>query len=230
MSSTPSEMPSVVESVVSAAVREDLTHIKKNWYWFLILGIALLIIGMAALGSAFVATLATVMVFAWLITISGLIYLIGSFWTRSWGGFFMTVLAGVLSLTIGLIMASYPLQAALIYTLFLAIKFMVEGLLRIIGSVSGRFQNWGWVCLSGVITLLLGIMIFRQWPLSGIWVIGLFVGIDLIFSGWTFVIMGLTAKNLPVGEESSQSDDQTTSTEQASEQAADSAADSPGDS
>jgi uncharacterized membrane protein HdeD (DUF308 family) len=60
-----------------------------------------------------------------------------------------------------------------------------------------RYQNWGWLLLHGVINLLLGVLIWRQWPLSGLWVIGLFVGIDMIFNGWSLVMLSLAAKNLP---------------------------------
>lgn len=73
---------------------------------------------------------------------------------------------------------------------------MVGGLFRIIGSLAYRFPHWGWVLVGGVINLVLGIMIWQQWPEAAFWVIGLFVGIDLIFTGWTWVMLALGIKNL----------------------------------
>ena len=71
------------------------------------------------------------------------------------------------------------------------------GIFRILVAVTIRFQNWVWLLLHGVVNVLLGIAIWRQWPLSGLWVIGLFVGIDMLLNGWSLVMLGLAAKKLP---------------------------------
>ena len=84
------------------------------------------------------------------------------------------------------------------YTLLLASFFMVGGLFRMISAVAGQFRNWGWVLVNGVIALILGIMIWQQMPFSGLWVIGTFLGIDLIFSGWSYVSLGLGVRKMPV--------------------------------
>jgi uncharacterized membrane protein HdeD (DUF308 family) len=78
---------------------------------------------------------------------------------------------------------------------------MFDGLFRIVTAISVRYPNWGWMLLNGVVSLVLGIMIWRQWPLSGLWVIGLFVGIQMIFNGWSFVMLAVAAKNLPDEDE-----------------------------
>ncbi|MFZ5832226.1 MAG: HdeD family acid-resistance protein [Planctomycetota bacterium] len=184
-------------SLFPRTVVEDLTALRNNWGWLLAFGIASVIVGMMAIGSACIATLAVVQVFAILILVGGIINLVGSFWARGWGGFFLHLLVGVLYVVAGFLLWNHPAQAAIVYTLLLAMFFIVEGLFRIIGSIAMRFHNWGWVLLSGVITVVLGVLIWRQWPYSGIWVIGLFVGIDLIFNGWAWIMLALTAKNLP---------------------------------
>jgi uncharacterized membrane protein HdeD (DUF308 family) len=74
---------------------------------------------------------------------------------------------------------------------------MVGGVFRIVGSLMYRFPQWGWVLFGGVLNLLLGILIWQQWPFSGFWVIGLFVGIDMIFNGWIWVMLALRLKSLP---------------------------------
>jgi uncharacterized membrane protein HdeD (DUF308 family) len=86
------------------------------------------------------------------------------------------------------------MSGALVLTLIMAIYFMVIGILRIISALAMRFPSWGWVLFSGVITFILGIMIKSQWPATGLWVIGLFIGIDMIFSGWSYVMLSMAAK------------------------------------
>ena len=68
---------------------------------------------------------------------------------------------------------------------------------RIVGSLVERFPHWGWIFAGGVLNLVLGLMIWQQWPVSGFWVIGLFVGIDMIFNGWTWIMLALRLKQLP---------------------------------
>jgi uncharacterized membrane protein HdeD (DUF308 family) len=82
-------------------------------------------------------------------------------------------------------------------TLLIALFLFMGGIFRIIAALTGKFQNSFWVLLKGVVTLALGIMIWRQWPLSGPWVIGLFIGIELICYGWSLLMVGLSIKRLP---------------------------------
>jgi uncharacterized membrane protein HdeD (DUF308 family) len=74
---------------------------------------------------------------------------------------------------------------------------MLGGLFRILTAVAARFHHWVWVLLNGVISLVLGLMIWRQWPVSGLWVIGLFIGIDMIFYGWSLIMLALAVRGLP---------------------------------
>lgn len=197
MASNPDPTAVVPVLPFTLALREDLAALQRSWLWLLILGIALIVVGVLALGSAFLATLATVLVAGCFLVAGGVLHIAGAFWTRSWGGFFLVLLAGVLHLALGFLILNHPAEAAIVYTLLLAVFFFVEGLFRIIGALVGRFHHWVWVLVSGIITLLLGVFIWRQWPLSGLWVIGLFVGIDLIFSGWSFVALALAVRTLP---------------------------------
>jgi uncharacterized membrane protein HdeD (DUF308 family) len=87
-----------------------------------------------------------------------------------------------------------PVRAATVITLLLAASFFVGGLLRIIFSLVVRFHAWPWVLLTGAVDLILGVLIFSGWPESSLWVIGLFVGIDLLFHGWSWMILALTVR------------------------------------
>jgi uncharacterized membrane protein HdeD (DUF308 family) len=79
----------------------------------------------------------------------------------------------------------------------LACSLIVSGIFRIVGSLMSRFPHWGWIFFGGVVDLLLGILIWRHWPATSLWVIGLFVGIDVIFNGWTWILLALRLKSLP---------------------------------
>jgi uncharacterized membrane protein HdeD (DUF308 family) len=177
-------------------LRHELEAIKGHWASFLALGIILIIVGTIAVGMPFVASLATAVTFGALLLVGGIAQLVGAFWTRDWSGFFLSLLMGVLYLVLGLFFLRDPGDAVLAMTLLLACVLMVGGLFRIIGSAMYQFPHWGWTLVGGIINLVLGIMIWQQWPVSGLWVIGLFVGIDLMFTGWTWVMLALAVKKV----------------------------------
>jgi len=180
-----------------SGVAEDLQELRRNWGWFLVLGIALIVLGVGAIGSAFVATLATVMTFGILVLAGGSVEIVSSVWARRWGGFFLHLLAGILYVVIGFLMVTRPLAAAAGLTLMLAALFFVGGMFRIIAALSHRFHGWGWVLLNGIITLVLGVMIWQDWPEAAFWVIGMFLGIDLLFAGMSWVMLGMAVRNIP---------------------------------
>jgi uncharacterized membrane protein HdeD (DUF308 family) len=175
----------------------DSESLREIWVFLVAMGIALMILGVAAIGASFIATLATVMVFGILLLLSALFQIVTALWGRSWRGFFLHLLAGVLYFITGLFMIENPLEAALGLTLLVAACLLVGGILRIILSVMERFDGWGWTFLNGTVSLLLGIALWRQWPLSGLWVIGLFVGIEMLFSGASWMMLGLAVRSTP---------------------------------
>src|SRR5205807_10250020 len=171
--------------------------LQEIWVFVVGMGIALMTLGVAAIGSSFVATFATVMVFGILMLLGAIFQIVTALWGRSWRGFFLHLLAGVLYLIAGLFMIDNPVEAALSLTFLIAACLLVGGILRIVLSVVERFEGWGWVLLNGAISVILGVGIWRQWPLSGLWVIGLFVGIEMLFSGLSWVMLGLAARSTP---------------------------------
>ena len=110
-----------------------------------------------------------------------------------WAGFFQHSLAAILFGVLALIFIVRPLVTAEVLTLLMALFFLVGGLFQIVGSAVLGFSGWGWHLIDGLITIVLGLMILAQWPSSGLWVIGLFIGIDLIFYGlaWIAIALGL---------------------------------------
>ncbi|MGB7951617.1 MAG: HdeD family acid-resistance protein [Candidatus Binatia bacterium] len=172
-------------------------ELKRSWGWFLALGIALIVLGTIALGSALVMTIASVFFFGWLMIIAGVMEAVHAFWRKRWAGFFLDLLTGILYVVVGWMMVTNPKESALLLTLIIAMFLLFEGVFRIVAALSARYPHWGWVLLNGVISLVLGLMIWRQWPYSGLWVIGLFVGIEMLFNGWSLVMLSLASRRLP---------------------------------
>jgi uncharacterized membrane protein HdeD (DUF308 family) len=127
----------------------------------------------------------------------GIAQLVGAFWTRDWSAFFLILLLGLLYVVVGVLFSRAPGEALLALVLLLACSLIVSGIFRIIGAILHQFPNWGWIFVGGILNLVLGIMIWQQWPVAAFWVIGLFVGIDMIFNGWTWIMLALRLKTLP---------------------------------
>jgi uncharacterized membrane protein HdeD (DUF308 family) len=168
--------------------------LRRVWWLFFALGLVSIIVGLLAISSAFIATLASVVVFGVLLLIAGTTEVIHAVMVRNWRGFALHLLAAALYLIVGLFMLEDPVRAAAVLTLLLTTAFFVGGLLRIIFSLVVQFPAWPWVLLNGVVDLILGVVIWSGWPGSSLWVIGLFVGIDLLFHGWSWVILALTGR------------------------------------
>lgn len=170
---------------------------QKNRGWFLALGILLIAAGSLAIIYDVAATLLSVLFFGWLLIFVGAYETLQAFWQPRWGGLFLHLMGGILSLVVGFHLVTSPAVGALVLTLVMAIYFMVIGVFRTVTALVMRFPNWGWVLFSGVVTFILGVLIKQQWPAAGLFIIGLFIGIDLIFSGWSYVMLALAAKKSP---------------------------------
>jgi len=178
-------------------VAHELSALRHDWWWFMVLGLGLVLLGSLAIGSAYLVSIVTVVFFGLLMLIGGIALLVSSFWAGHWSGFLVHLLIGLLYVVTGLFVIDVPKESAEFLTLLLAMMFFIGGLFRIVASLRLRFPMWGWSLLNGVISLLLGVLIYKQWPASGDWVIGLFVGIELIFNGWVWVMMSLALRALP---------------------------------
>jgi uncharacterized membrane protein HdeD (DUF308 family) len=169
-------------------------RLQHCWTWFVVLGILLILTGMAAVAYACFATYTTVFLFGCLLIGGGVVELVNAFVAASWQGFFLSLLGAILHLVIGGLMIERPERAAEVLTFMLAVAFMVGGMVRVLGALRVHFAGWGWVLLNGVVTFALGVAIWRNWPEASYWIIGMFVGIDLIFNGWSWVTLGLIVR------------------------------------
>jgi uncharacterized membrane protein HdeD (DUF308 family) len=178
----------------AGAPYDERASLRRHWWLFVALGLVSVVVGLLAIGAPHIATSKFVVVIGALLLIAGITEVIHAVMVRNLRGFAMHLLAAALYLIVGLFVLEDPDRAAAVLTLLLAASFFVGGLLRIVFSLVEHFPAWPWVLLNGVVDLILGVLIWRGWPESSLWVIGLFVGIDLLFHGWSWVILGLTVR------------------------------------
>ena len=155
-----------------------------------------MVLGIVVTLTAGLSTIAAVDFFGWILVIAGAGVTIHASWAKRWSGFFLQLLSGLLYLAAGWMLATHGELSAIALTLVIAISFVVQGAFRIGAALSTRIDGWDGLLVSGIITLLLGLMIWNEWPLSGVWVIGLFVGIDMFFYGGWFVSLALAVRTL----------------------------------
>ena len=158
-------------------------------------GVLLIVFGMVAIGSPFLAAVAVNVVVAWLIVLAGVVHLVLGFRAHGAGSMIWKILVGIAYVCFGGYLIARPVVGVASLTLLLATLFLVEGVLDIVLFFKMRpMQGAGWVLLDGIVTLLLGGMIYVQWPSSSAWAIGTLVGISMIFSGVARVMMSLAVR------------------------------------
>jgi uncharacterized membrane protein HdeD (DUF308 family) len=165
-----------------------------GYYFGLVVGwrfvVLLIVFGVVAVGSPFLAAVAVNAVVAWLIVLAGVVHLMLAFGAHGAGSMIWKLLVGVAYLCFGAYLIMHPVLGVASLTLVLASLFLIEGILDIVLFFKMRpMQGATWVLLDGIITLLLGLMIYAQWPSSSAWAIGTLVGISMIFSGVARVMM-----------------------------------------
>jgi len=171
-------------------------EIIHNWGWFLAFGIGLALLGILAIVRAVAATVVSMLFFGWLLVIAAGIEIVQAIMVGKWAGLFQHWLGAVLFGVIGILILWRPLVTAEILTLLMGAFFLVAGLFQLITPFVISLPDWGWHTLNGLITLLLGILVLAQWPVSGLWVIGLFVGIELVFYGIAWIALALDLRSM----------------------------------
>jgi len=162
-----------------------------NWGWFLAFGIVLLLLGIAAIVRSISATVASMVFFGWLLVFSSLIEFADAFMVGNWAGFFLHLLAAILFGITGVVMISKPVISAETVTYLMAVFFLIAGLYQLAASMWTHLPGWGWQALSGIVASTLGGLVLGEWPISGLWAIGLYVGIDLVLAGWSWGVLAL---------------------------------------
>jgi len=182
---------------ITADTGTGLAPLRAKSGWIVALGVIYLIAGFIALGSVVFATVATVLVVGIMMIISGVAEVINAFQLKSWGKFLLWVLLGLLYIFAGFVTFENPLLAAALLTLMLGFALVASGIMRVVLAFSMKEGTpWLWVVLSGLITLALGVIILLHWPVSGLYILGIFLGIDLVFAGVSWICVGLGLRKL----------------------------------
>jgi uncharacterized membrane protein HdeD (DUF308 family) len=170
----------------------DTAPLRARWGWVVALGVVYLIAGFIALGSIVMATVASVFVVGVMMIIAGVAEVVNAFQVKSWGKFLLWALLGLLYIVAGFITFENPLFAAVLLTLLLGASLVASGIVRLFLAFNMKRETpWIWVALSGVVTILLGLLILARWPVNSVYILGLFLGIDLIMAGASWIGLGL---------------------------------------
>jgi uncharacterized membrane protein HdeD (DUF308 family) len=161
-------------------------------------GILLIVFGMVAVGSPFLAAVAVSVVVGWLIILAGIVHLMLALRAHGAGSRIWKLLVGIAYWCFGGYLLLHPVLGVASLTLVLASLFLIEGILNIVLFVKMRpMPGSTWMLIDGIVTLLLGLMIYLQWPSSSGWAIGILVGVSMIISGVARVAMSLVVRQAP---------------------------------
>ena len=172
--------------------------IHQHWVLFLIEGVILVILGLAAILVPWVATQVFELVIGWLFLISGIVGLITTFWMRRAPGFWWSLLSAVIGIAAGLVLLRWPISGVFSLTFVLIAFFIIEGVASIMDAIEHRNQlsgRWGWMLLSGIVDLILAAIIGAGLPGAALWALGLLVGINMVFGGAAMIGMALAARH-----------------------------------
>jgi uncharacterized membrane protein HdeD (DUF308 family) len=184
----------------------ELARLRKEWWCFALLGGLLVLGGLMSLAYPWFTSIGFVVFLGAVLIVSGVSTMIGAFWGGKWSASMVQILVGLLYTVAGFAITDAPLESAALLTLMLASLFIVAGGFRIVSALVEKYPQWGWALLNGVITLMLGLIIFRSFkrfpdkPEQVFWVIGLLIGLELLFNGVTWIMLALALKKLPAPE------------------------------
>ncbi len=179
-----------LQTKMAAAVRD-------HWKSFLIEGIVLVVLGLAAIIVPPLASLAITIFLGWMFLVSGVIQFILTFSARGLPGFGWSLISAILAVAAGIVLLLWPVQGTLSLTIVVGVYFVMEGVATIMYALDHRKQlseRWGWLVAAGVVDLIVAAMIVTGLPGSATWAIGLLVGINLVFGGTSLISMALAAR------------------------------------
>lgn len=167
----------------------------RHWGLLLALGVIFIVLGLMGLSMTIALTLMSMLMLGVLIVIGGVAQIIDAFRCRQWKAVFIHALIGVLYLVGGALIIYDPVLTSMVMTMLLSCIFIVIGISRLMLCMTLRHgPGWGWFLMSGIFSVVLGILILVQWPFSSLWLIGLLIAIELVVAGWTYVFMAFALR------------------------------------
>jgi uncharacterized membrane protein HdeD (DUF308 family) len=180
---------------IESAIEAARAQIRDNWGWFLALGIVFVVAGVVSIAFPLLSTIAAKIVLGWIFIVGGMLMVMHAFSSVGWRGFLLGLLIGVLYVVAGAWLAFFPFTGIITLTLLLAALFVAEGVLEVVMAVRVRpHEGWGWLLLSGIVAVAVGILIALGLPNSATWAIGLLTGLNLLSTGVSFIVLALAGK------------------------------------
>ena len=180
----------------SETLESPVKTVKRGGGLLIGLGIALVILGFLAVGAPLLTGVAVAITVGAFVTATGILQIVMAAKATSWGKGILSAILGTVSIVCGLLMIAHPLMGLGFLTLLVAAYFLVHGFCEILEAFQLKpASGWGWEVFSGIVTVLLGILIWRQWPLSGAWAIGVLVGIHVLMRGWAAIMLGTATRS-----------------------------------
>ena len=172
-------------------------YLQKHWKLFFAEGVFFVILGTLAIIVPHVFTLGIILFLGWLLLLGGIFQFIRAVSIINMPGFSLWFALGLLQTVIGYFLVTEPAQGSLTITLLLTVFFAIEGLAKIYFALMMRpLSQWGWVFFSGFTALFLAIVVWMGWPQTGLWVLGLLLGVNMIFLGWSLIKISLHHKTI----------------------------------
>lgn len=182
-------MTTITERMESNMTATPLGH---RWGWLLALGIVQIIAGWIAIAVPVVASFAAVAIFGAVLIVTAIFQLIHAFKARSWPRSAWYGLSGVFYAIAGVLVSMYPISGALALAVMIAILFIADGALRVAFAMAVRpLAGWGWLIAAGLGSIVVGVILLMGWPATALWVTGLMLGINLVFTGSMHVALAL---------------------------------------
>jgi uncharacterized membrane protein HdeD (DUF308 family) len=188
-------MMTISGTILKPARSVEIAALRAKWGWIVALGLAYLVTGLIALGSVLAATVVSVLLVGIMMIVAGIAQIINAFQLRGWGRFLICALLGLLYIVAGFATFENPLLAATLLTLILGAALVASGMVRLFVAFSVKDESpWLWLLVSSVATALLGLLILAHWPVNGVYVLGVFLGLDLVMAGVAWIGFGLALR------------------------------------
>jgi uncharacterized membrane protein HdeD (DUF308 family) len=190
-------LPENMSQDITRLQSEMRAAVRKHWKAFLVEGILLVILGLAAIIVPPLASLAVTIFLGWLFLVSGVAGLALTFWARAMPGFWWSLVSAVLAIGVGIVLLARPVQATLTLTIVVGVYFLAEGVATIMYALEHRrelSERWSWLLIAGIVDIVIAGIIITGLPGSAGWAIGLLVGINLIFGGTSLIGMAFAAR------------------------------------
>lgn len=187
-------------SVATGTMSMDVSEreaIDRGWGWAVAMGTLMIVLGALAIIYPALTSVGVELILGVVLVGAGIVQLVYAFGVRGWKGFFWHLLIAITYATIGILLLVYPLGGLVTLTFLLALYLMISGVFKAVISLSSRdVSGWGWLLASGILSVVLGVLVWLNWPLSSFWFIGLIVGIDLVMAGFSLAAMAISVHSV----------------------------------